>query len=105
MLAAAGAEQIVGILDPFGNAFERGRFPDVVKRQKGAQRVVRDFGVNGHVPPVERPHQISAMAVPLNGVYKAGQSPSFAAGRRPWGLATVAGEFRAGVRLERIMTV
>ena len=36
-----------------------------------------------------------AMADPLSGVYKAGQSPSFAAGRRPWGRTTAAGEVRA----------
>ena len=49
-------------------------FADVVKRQKSAERIVRDFGVDSHVPSVKQPHQIRAMAVPLNGVYKARQS-------------------------------
>jgi len=45
------------------------------------------------------------MADPLSGVYKTGQSPSFAAGRRPCGRPTAAGEFRARPRPERTMTV
>ena len=55
MLAAGGAQQVVGILDPFGDALERSHFPDVVKRQESAQRIVRDFGVDSHVPSVEAP--------------------------------------------------
>ena len=74
VLAGGGAQQEVGILDPFGDALERGHLADVVKRQKGAQRIVRDFGVDSHVPSVEPPHRIRAMAVPLNGVYKTRQS-------------------------------
>ena len=53
MLAAGGAQQEVGILDPFGDALERSHLADVVTRQKGAQRIVRDFGVDSHVPSVE----------------------------------------------------
>jgi hypothetical protein len=45
------------------------------------------------------------MADPLSGVYKAGQSPSFASGRRPWGRMTAAGEFRAQARPERIVPI
>ncbi len=53
VLAGGGAHQVVGILNPFGDALERGHFANVVKRQKGAQRIVRDFGINGHVSSVE----------------------------------------------------
>src|SRR5271170_1603011 len=92
MLAAAGAQQEVGILDPFGDALERSRLPDIVTRQKGAQRIVRDFGVDSHVPPVEAAHRMRAMADPLSGVYKTGQSPSFVASRRSSGRVTAASD-------------
>ena len=100
-----GAQQEVGILDPFGDALERSHFADVVKRQKGAQRIVRDFGVDSHVPSVEAAHRMRAMADPLSGVYKTASIAGCTAGRRPLGRTTAASEFRARARPERTMTV
>ena len=55
VLTAGDAHEEVGVFDPFGDALERNDLADVIKRQEGAQRIVRDFGVDSHVRPLKGP--------------------------------------------------
>ena len=46
--ALGGAQQVVGVLHPFGDAFEGGHLAKVVVLQEGLQILVENFGVDGH---------------------------------------------------------
>src|SRR5271168_1095924 len=104
ILTANRPHQEVGILDPFGDALERNHLADLIKCEKGAQRVVRDFGVDSHVPSVEPAHRGRAMADPLNGVYKARQSPRVVVSRTPSGARPGRANSALSLRFERITT-
>ena len=47
-LAGVGVQQVVGVLDPFGDALEGEDAAEVVASYKSFQRLVGDFSVNGH---------------------------------------------------------
>jgi hypothetical protein len=46
--ADGGAQQIIGVLDPFGDALERGYPAQVVLIQERREVFVGDFGIDGH---------------------------------------------------------
>ncbi len=46
--ALGGAQQVVGVLDPFGDALEGGHLAQVVVLQEGLQLLVGNLGVDGH---------------------------------------------------------
>src|ERR1700733_8664907 len=103
MLAADGAQQEVGILDPFGGPLEWGHFADVVKRDKVAQRIVRDFGVDSHVPSVERPIKLERWRSRLTACIRpVNRCCTAVVGLR---VETALSEFRALARSERTTTV
>ncbi len=47
-IAALGRQQKIRVLDPLGDALARQHLADVVQRDKGAQFIVTDFGIDSH---------------------------------------------------------
>ena len=58
--AALGEQQVVGVLDPLGDALAGERRADVVLRDERGKFVVGDFGVDGHRAPAQREEESGA---------------------------------------------
>ena len=49
-VAVLGGQQVIRVLDPFGDALAGQHRADVVERDEGAEFGVADFGINRHRP-------------------------------------------------------
>ena len=65
--AALGQQQIVGVLDPLGDALAGERRADVVLRDERGKLVVGDFGVDGHRAPSRREEESRRILAKLGG--------------------------------------